>query len=353
MDKASAQDEAEVLVPALAKVKANLELFLGKSVLVSSAASTTMPAASVPGRLPERGLVLGVQASGTVEGQLHCVVDQPLLLAMTGIAQLKPAESISERIEKATELDSAERDGAIEVGSFITAALGDFAKDSTGGRIVLAPLEPRFIPGDAPPDFGGVASWVVIEARVEVAPAPASVIVLVVPSPVVAAWKVPEAPSPFGRKPSGAAAADAGGVAAASAQRSAIPASDTPSVWIAARAVLVQAIQQAAGDSLVIQGLPSLAQVIAAAESAAVAPAVVLIEVSRGFEHQLEMISALRHDPVLCGAILMVALESPSRRNVVRCGALGILEVVPSDLDPSTIADRIACRARAHAARAR
>src|SRR5262245_55856788 len=131
----AAPSEASVLLPALAKIKANLELLLGKPVVIASSTAGMAPMAAVVARAPEAAMLLCVQASGAVEGRIHCVVAHPLVLAMTGLAQMKGLEAIAERLAGPPELAAAERDGAKEVGSFITAALGDFAKDSTGGRI--------------------------------------------------------------------------------------------------------------------------------------------------------------------------------------------------------------------------
>lgn len=336
--------KTEFLKAALAKIKANLELLLGRPVGIAASDPSSAAGSEVTARLPARFVALGVQASGTVDGQIHCVVGQPLVLAMTCIAQLKSEQAIVERLGEAPELSDTEREGAKEVGSFITAALGDFAKESTGGRILLAAMEPRFVPGDEAPDFSGADGWAVIEATVELAPAPAAAILLIVPSKVVAAWKGPEPASVFGsRAPVASAAAPDKG---APSRATPAPASEAaPSAWVAGSEAFMIAIQAAAGEALAIHSMPSLAQLLAAGESEPT-PALVVVEVPAGAEFQLEMVAALRHHPTFAASALVVALEDASRRHVVRCGSLGILDVIPVDLDPKTLGERLLSRVK-------
>jgi hypothetical protein len=345
--------DAALLLPALTKIKANLELLLGKPVVIASSTAGMAPAADIVARAPANGMALGVQASGAVEGRIHCVVAQPLVIAMTCLTQMKAPEAIVERLAAPPELAAAERDGAKEAGSFITAALGDFAKETTGGRIVLAPSEPRFLPEDGALDCSGSDEWAVIEARVEVAPAPVSVLLIAAPAAVVAVWKPPEPASVFGAKvdrpPAKGATPAAGGASVPASAPGTPPAPAQPGVpaaWIAGREAFVNGIREAVGEALAIEGMPSLPQLIATSESAP-APALVVVEVTEGQEFQLDMIAALRHDPALCDSALVVALEAANRRNVIRCGSLGILDVVPADLEGPTLAERLVRRARA------
>jgi hypothetical protein len=379
---------ADFLKTALGRVQANLELFLGKELEVSHGEPAAAKGAELADRLPARGLVLGVRVSGAVDAEIHCVAALPLMMAMSAHARHQTDAQVAERLSGPSDLDEAEREGIKEAGSFITAALGDFAKEATGGRIVLAPTEARFAArGEDPPWPLGEAGYG-LEATIEVGGAPPSLIILFAPAAVVDAWAGPgagqvfaggrpdrpktERPKPErarterpktvrGPAPAAAAAAPApapepspppaatrgaappGPAAPQPVQKPAAPVA--VAAWAAGSEAFLASVTAAAGQALAIQTFASLADVVDAAGTAA-GPPLLVVEVPAESEFELDLIAALRRQPAFAETRMMVGLEAPSRSNVLRCGVLGLLDVVPASLDGPALSERLLAVAR-------
>ena len=110
---------ADFLKAAAAKIKANLELLLGKPVGLEVGDPFAFAAPAEAPRVPAPGLALAVRASGAVDATLHCFVAQPLMLAMICLTQLKSDDATAERLKGAAALDDEERSGLKDVASFI------------------------------------------------------------------------------------------------------------------------------------------------------------------------------------------------------------------------------------------
>jgi hypothetical protein len=358
---------ADFLKPALAKIKANLELLLGKGMEIAPGEPAPVTAEALKARLPASCVVLGVKASGAVDAPLFCILPEQLAVAMSLIAQLKPPSAVQERLAVSVGLDPKERDGVKEVASFILAALGDFAKDSTGGRIVLAPAEPRFLPGDES-DLSTVAGdCVALEGTVTIESVSPMPLTLVVPTSLADAWSAPPpaGPSIFGAKaerpPStpleakARPATAAPRAAAAAAPRAAAPppppaaGAGPAAAWVAGGPVLAETVRGALGEAFDVRAFGAFPELLAAVNSEP-PPALVVVEVPRGSEFELDLVAALRRHPSLAGSGLVVLLEDACRKHVLRCGALGLLDVIPPGLETDVLAERLLGRARKMAA---
>ena len=90
-----------------------------------------------------------------------------------------------------------------------------------------------------------------------------------------------------------------------------------------------------------VRAFASFAEVLAAVGSGAT-PDAIVVKVARGREFLLDMIAALRRYPMLARTSVVVALEAPTRRAVLRCGALGLRQVIPAAAPPALLRKRLA-----------
>jgi hypothetical protein len=109
---------------------------------------------------------------------------------------------------------------------------------------------------------------------------------------------------------------------------------------VAGGQAFVETVRVAWEDAPAPRVLGAFTDVLAEADSGP-PPVAVLVEVPRGAEFQLDLIAALRRHPALADAVLVVGLEDATRRNVLRCGALGLLEVVPAGIEPAALRERL------------
>jgi hypothetical protein len=284
-----------------------------------------------------------------------CILPERLALAMSALAQMKAEPAMIERLADPSEMSAVEQDGVKEAASFIAAALGEYAKDSTGGRIVLSPAPPRYVPGDGVELLAGTEEWIVLDGFATVASAPVQKIALAFPTSLVRAWSGPDSggASIFGgggsaRATSGSSSSSA--KASRTGSRTVGQPAGVPVLWVAGREALGRTVAEAVADGFTLRGFPTLAELLAAAE-AEPAPGVVLVEVANGSEFQLDLVAALRRHPSLASSGVVVALENPTRRHVVRCGSLGLLEVIPTAIDPAALGARLSTVSRAAARR--
>jgi hypothetical protein len=365
---------AGFLKAALGRIASNLELFLGKPLVLSPAEPAAATGAELADRLPARGLALGVKVSGAVDAEIHCVASLPLTLAMALHAKHRTDAQVSERLSGPSDLTDSERDGIKETGSFITAALGDFAKEATGGRIVLAPAEAKFCARGEDSPWPPTESGFGLETTIEVGGAPPSLLVLFVPATVVAAWtKAAPAPAfepqverpkterpktqrraterprtvrPRTAGPAPAPAAPAAApsqapppVAAVSPVRGAT-AAPAVATWVAGTEAFARAVQAAGSLALEVKAYASLGDAVAAAGPGS-GPALLVVEIAPGSEFEIDLVGALRRHPAFAATRLMVALAAPTRTSVLRCGSLGILDVIPAALDAQALSERL------------
>lgn len=318
------------LKPAFAKITGNLELLLGKPVSITSADPATVGRDEILARAPSPGMALGLQLAGEVEAELRCVVSQQLVLALICSVQLKSDEMFLERLAAATPLSATEQSSATEIALFIVAALGDMATEATGGRVVLSPMDPQFVDVGGQPPLGSLDSYVVVDSALTIAPAPAAPLMLIIPPTLIAAWAMP-APV-FGAKDGKPAPATS-------------TAAHAPGIWVAGREPFLSSAAAAVGQQVSHAAFSTMAALLVALERDPV-PAVVVIEVPDGSGFELEVVAALRRHPSLHGSSLVVALETPTRRMVLKCAALGIADVIPAGLDQAMLGERLVGRAR-------
>lgn len=330
---------ADFLKAAAAKVKANLELLLGKTVALQTGEPALVSREALAGKAPAPCLALGVRASGAVDATLHCFVAEPLLLAMICFAQLKSDEAAAERFAKDPKVGNDDRAGMKDVASFVMAALGDFAKDTTGGRIVLSPSDPRLLDAGADPGFGDADPWVELECSVTLAPAPPSTLAIAVPRLLADAWveSTAGAPSVFG-----AQAAPGSRNAAAPRNPDAPPSGAAPvgPLWVAGGEAIAQTAREAAGSAFPVRPFGSLAELMAALDAGA-PPAVAIFQVGPASDWEIDVVAALRRHPALASSRVVVVLDEPSRRQVVRCATLGFADVVPAGIEARELATRL------------
>jgi hypothetical protein len=367
----SASGPAGFLKGALSRISSNLELFLGKPLGVSPAEPAAATGAELADRLPARGLVLGVKVSGAVEAEIYCVASLPLTLAMALHARHQTDAQVSERLSGPSDLTEAERDGIKETGSFITAALGDFAKEATGGRIVLAPTDAKFAVRGEDMPWPAAEAGFGLETTIEVGGAPPSLLVLFVPATVVAAWteampapafeskperrkterpgprrQATERPKTARPKTAGPAPAAPAPVpapappAAAGPRRPATTPGAAVAAWVTGTDAFVKAVRSAGAAALAVRSHASLGEAVAAAGPGP-GPALLIVEIAPGSEFEIDLVGALRRHPAFAATRLMVALAAPTRASVLRCGALGILDVIPAALDAQALSERL------------
>lgn len=337
------------LRPAFAKITANLELLIGKPVTMTTGEPVRLGRDELASRIPSPGMVLGFQATGVVEAPLRCVVSQQLVLALIGAVQLKNDEALLERLAAAAPLSEAEKSSATEIASFIVAALGDLATEATGGRVVLAPMDPRFLEAADTKDLGSGDSCIVVDSALSIAPAQPAPLVLIVPPEIVAAWSAPAvvAAPVFGAAPDGSSPPAAPKAAPARSVPKA-SAANLPAAWVSGRDTFRASVAAAAGDGLAVTSFAALADLLAALYKEA-PPGIVVVEVPQSAEFQLDLIAAMRRHPALRDATVVIALEAPTRRLVLRCAGLGFVDVIPANLDKAALSDRLLARAGAAA----
>lgn len=306
-----------LLLRALRRVEDNLALLLGKLSMAEGKAGV-LSCREMNARLATPSLVAGLKIGGAIDAHVFCLVPEPLAVAMSLLAQLKPQHAMTERLAEPVSIRKEERDWVKEVSSFIAAALGDFAKESGGASVLSAPIE-RFLPDDGPPLESGDDDYLALDALVSLQDVSPMTISLAIPSRLAVAWQ---------SKPDCAlagAAADAAGSA--------------PVLWAVGSVAFAQKARGAAAG-FTVRPLHTIAELFSAV-SAGAPPAFVIVEVSSGSEFQIEFVAALRKHPYLSGSRVVVALETPTRRHVLRCGVLGLTDVVPSDTPPDVLVRRL------------
>jgi hypothetical protein len=336
------------LRPAFAKITANLELLIGKPVTMTTGEPVTLGRDQLPSRIPSPGMVLGFQATGVVEAPLRCVVSQQLVLALIGAVQLKNDEALLERLAAATPLSDAEKSSATEIASFIVAALGDLATEATGGKVVLAPMDPRFLDAADTNELGSGDSCIVVDSALAIAPAQPAPLVLIVPPAIVAAWSAPavEAVPAFGAAPGRATSVALEPAPSRTEAKPAAP--NLPAVWATGREPFLASVAAAAGGGLAVVAHRGLAELLAAVYRET-PPALVLVEVAQGSEFQLDLLAAMRRHPALRKSTVVIALEAPTRSVVLKCAGLGLVDVIPANLDRGALSQRLLARSRANA----
>jgi hypothetical protein len=352
---------AAFLKTALEKIRGNLDLLIGKPIVVSGGDATPASGAEVASRVPNPGVIYTLEASGNVDGRMFCLISGPLAITMASLAQMKSEAATEVRLGGAPELAPEELDGIKEIGSFIVAALGDFAKEATDGRIMLSPADARILPGGDPTLFEGDVPCLVMPADVAISTLPPASMSLVVSSALASAWVGPDpkGSSVFGAKPAAVATAaveDAPALdkpappprqPARESLRAEVasprPVGTGPSalVWVSGSSSFAERVATALGAAYAVTTFTTLPEVLGAIDGRP-APAAIAIEIPGGAEFQLDVAAALRRHPALAGCGVLVALEAPSRRHVLRCGALGLVDVVPSDLDFAALGERLA-----------
>jgi CheY-like chemotaxis protein len=187
-----------------------------------------------------------------------------------------------------------------------------------------------------------------------ISPAPPAPLMLIIPPPLLAAWT---APDPAESSVFGAYAAQGlpGSPAPAKpdgGRPGTRPASPgVPGVWVAGSELFMASAVKAAGQELALQSFPTLAALVAAVYQGP-APALAVVEVPTHADFQLDLVAAIRRHPNLRKSALIVALEAPTRKLVLRCAALGIVDVIPATLEVATLSQRLSARARQTAGRA-
>jgi hypothetical protein len=75
-------------------------------------------------------------------------------------------------------------------------------------------------------------------------------------------------------------------------------------------------------------------------------PTVLIVRVRAGEDALLDELSKLKNEPRMRGCPIMILLENAVERTVMRCGKLGLVNVLPSTVDPDVVRRRLTPKLR-------
>jgi hypothetical protein len=395
--KASGTLDDALFRPAAQKVGANLEMLLGAPVVLKLEPARRFTPEEAREGVPDDGVVVVGGAAVEAEQELAFVVDRRLALTLACMLQMLPETAVKSRLGElaTTDLAAGEKESVGEIGNFMIAAVGEKVRDLAGAQCKLTQAPTRYLTGEgavardaALPAAGylgclgtmkaggfeefpirvffadGLGRTVAPQAYVEATPAAAAPAA----GGPAAAGAAPTAGAPaVAGSPAAAPGAPAAGVggSAASANAAAPSATGAPAAGGVASAAPTAAgpvvVFDAAGASVAVCGseafcargqaaapggavlaaVPGVGALYDAAEQGG-PPALALLEVPAGKEYLLEVAGAVRRHPGAAKTAWLVVLGRPTRRNVLRCVAAGLFDVLPADAPDEELARRMA-----------
>lgn len=400
--KASGTLDDALFRPAAQKVGANLEMLLGAPVVLKFEPARRFTPEEAREGVPGDGVVVVGGAAVDAEQELAFVVDRRLALTLACMLQMLPETAVKSRLGElaSTDLAAGEKESVGEIGNFMIAAVGEKVRDLAGAQCKLTQAPTRYLTGEgavaldaALPGGGylgclgtmkagafdeypirmyfadGLGRTVAPQAYVEAAPAAAAPAAggpaVAGAAPTAGQPAVVGAPAAAPAAAPGVPAPGAGGSAALAAAAAPSATPGTPAaggVAVAApTAAGPVAVFDAAGASValcgsdafrargqaavpagaVVAAVPGVGALYDAAEAGG-PPALAVLEVPAGKEHLLEVAGSVRRLPGAATTSWLIVLGRPTRRNVLRCVAAGLFDVVPADVSDEILSRRMA-----------
>ncbi len=317
--------------PAVARIRENLELLMGRSMPITAEAPTVVDQPTLGGLIPPPCVSLSVKVTGDVPGELHWVTSLPLALTMVGLMRMSQDPQIQERLAAAAPPDESEKATLAEIDSFLVAAVTELFASVKGHSLEPVAGSVKLLPGDAT-DVGALVppgDYVACTAQVAPDQLPPGAMVLVLPLALADFWAPPEVQA--AARQAAAAGAPAAVAGAATVAGSAL---------IAGADAFIAALRPSLPSGTEVSTVAGLSELVKSVEAGA-SPRLIVVEVQAGQEWKVDVLGALRRHPACKAIRFAVVLERPSRSNVLRCGRAGVLDVIPSGFDPQILLRRI------------
>lgn len=358
----------ELLGKGVARVRENLEMLLGQEVRAEILEDGLEPESEVRKKLPgDACCVTLTPLSG--ESPALAVLSLPLAHTLMGLSSMMPEEEVARRREEGGHLDDVALRELKEVGPFFAAGLNDEVARLTRTRgndqTELLVLRASSWDGGRDPltgDFYVVASGTVTVGE-DGAADPFTLLMPASTGAAIAARSRAPDEAPEEEEPQ---VAVAGARPDPETRAGASRAPEAPEAGTggpgpsggAGRAPTASPVGLGAA-STVLLGLPRTAEALQKSLQAPVtaveapsallrhleggkAPDLLVVQVGRAGDHLLPLAAALRRHPAMAGRPVLILLEHPTPRRVVRCGQLGLMDVVPADLPAEPLRRRVA-----------
>ena len=339
------------------RLRGNLEMLLGHPLTISLQDVTVEEDTSIRVRMPVTGAACGMQPTPG-GGTSLLMMEPPLAHTLLGLCRMVSDEELAKAREEGAALTPEDRTDMEEVDNFLAAAFSDEAKARTEGRIgfeptgVLSIENSTWANGEDPLEavpyvtlmglmtIGNTAVdepfhlFIPQESMGAILPAFASddgsCAGLVATSPTAAGRPRSMSPGPVRAR--------------AAVSPGAAPAAPVVSMEDAALLCLAPPeVQESLGAALpgrktFVRGAADLLEAL----DGGLTPDVLVARVDASQPHMLRLLSALRQHPSLLGRSILVLHDQPTPHQVVRCGQLGLLHVLPAGAQAPLLQQKLA-----------
>ena len=355
-------------------------MFLGREVRATPGDFTVLDPSGIRMRIPASAVAMSLALNGAPTPVL-AFLELPLAHSLAHLSRMGAPEELETLREKPPTPSDDDLDQLRVTASFFAAAFAEeWDQDESGETADVIMIQDSTWQNGADPL--GEAPWACLEATITLEGQPSDPITVAVPwtivervvptsadagspsapaPPPVESEEEPEVPTPSGNAPAPSTDEVSGAEGTATAVETQAAATvETPETQLSRPPWVRQPLTSGQTLPIVCIRSNAIAEYISSQLEDAVVetvgsveefsrrsqcghlPLLVIATVSRTPEQDLRALARLKHDHFLRGSPIMILLERPVRSTVLLCGRLGLVNVLPAQVDTDTVWRRLA-----------